>query len=70
MSFVPFSDEDNRNGILGAGLSAEVAYNYTEMGVAVRTGLMFKDYEKRRPQLSPTKLEDFAKEFAAAYAAA
>lgn len=70
MSFVPFSDEDNRNGILGAGLSAEAADNYTEMGVAVRTGLMFKDYEKRRPQLSLTKLEDFAKEFAAAYAAA
>jgi uncharacterized protein YbjT (DUF2867 family) len=70
LPFVPFSDEDNRNGILGAGLSAEVADNYTEMGVAVRTGLMFKDYEKHRPQLSPTKLEDFAKEFAAAYATA
>jgi uncharacterized protein YbjT (DUF2867 family) len=69
LPFVPFSDEENRNGILGAGLSEEVADNYTEMGAAVRTGLMFEDYEKRRPQLSPTKLEDFAKEFAAAYAA-
>jgi len=70
LAYVPFGDEDNRKGILGAGLSEEVADNYTEMGVAVRTGLIIADYKKHRPQLSPTKLEDFAKEFAAAYATA
>jgi hypothetical protein len=70
LAYVPFIDEDNRKGILGAGLSEEVADNYTEMGAAVRTGLIIADYKKHRPQFSPTRLEDFAKEFAAAYATA
>lgn len=67
LPYVQFSDEDNQNGLLAAGLSEEVAKNYTEMGVAIRTGIMFEDYQKHRPAPSPTKLEDFAKEFAAAY---
>ncbi|GGA98382.1 NAD(P)H-binding protein [Puia dinghuensis] len=68
LPYVEFGDEDTRKGLLGAGLSEEVVRNYTEMGVAARTGLMFADYKKHRPQLSPTKLEDFAKEFAVAFA--
>ncbi|HLZ87698.1 MAG TPA: NAD(P)H-binding protein [Puia sp.] len=67
LPYVGFSDEDNHKGLLGAGLPEEVAQNYTEMGAAIRTGIMFADYKKHRPALSPTKLEDFAKEFAAAY---
>jgi uncharacterized protein YbjT (DUF2867 family) len=67
LPYVPFSDEDTVKGLLAAGLSEEVAKNYTEMGVAIRTGSMFEDYQKHRPALSPTKLEDFAKEFAGAY---
>ena len=67
LPYVPFSDEDTEKGLLAAGLSAEVAKNYTEMGVAIRTGAMFEDYLQHRPALSPTKLEDFAKEFAGAY---
>jgi len=67
LPYVPFSDEDTVKGIVGAGLPEEVAVNYAEMGNAIRTGKMFADYEKHRPALSPTKLEDFAKEFAAAY---
>lgn len=47
----------------------EVAKNYVEMGKAVREGKMFEDYYKHKAEvkLSKTKLEDFAKEFAAAY---
>lgn len=67
LPYVEFSDADNLKGIIGAGLSPEVAENYTEMGGAIRSGIMFADYEKHRPSLSPTKLEDFAKEFAAAF---
>jgi uncharacterized protein YbjT (DUF2867 family) len=67
LPYVPFGDEDTEKGMIGAGLPEEVAKNYTEMGVAIRTGAMFEDYQKHRPALSPTKLEDFAKEFAAAY---
>jgi uncharacterized protein YbjT (DUF2867 family) len=69
LPYVLFSDEDNLKGAIGAGLSPEVAENYTEMGAAIRNGIMFADYEKHRPAPSPVKLEDFAKEFAAAYKA-
>jgi uncharacterized protein YbjT (DUF2867 family) len=67
LPYVPFSDEDTIQGLIGAGLSEEVAKNYAEMGVAIRTGIMFEDYKKHVPAHSPTKLEDFAKEFAAVY---
>lgn len=67
LPYVPFSDEDTHKGLLAAGLPEEVAKNYVEMGVAIRSGIMFADYEKHRPALSPTKLEDFGKDFAAAY---
>ena len=68
LPYVAFSDEDTHKALLAAGLSAEVAANFTEMGAAIRTGLMFEDYKKHPVALSPTKLEDFATEFAAAYA--
>jgi uncharacterized protein YbjT (DUF2867 family) len=67
LPYVPFGDEDTRKALLAAGFTEEVAINYAEMGSAIRSGIMFADYEKHRPALSPTKLEDFAKEFAAAY---
>ncbi|HEY4334424.1 MAG TPA: NAD(P)H-binding protein [Puia sp.] len=67
LPYVPFSDEDTVQGMIGAGLPEEIAKNYAEMGVAIRTGIMFEDYKKHTPVHSPTKLEDFAKEFAAAY---
>jgi uncharacterized protein YbjT (DUF2867 family) len=67
VSWVVFSDDQNLNGMLEAGLSAEVAKNYTEMGRAIRTGEMSADYFKSRPVLSKIKLADFAPEFAAAF---
>ncbi|MBO0939067.1 NAD(P)H-binding protein [Fibrella sp. HMF5335] len=66
--WVVFSDEQNKQGMLQAGLNEEMANNYTEMGVALRDGSMQADYMENRPTPSKTKLEDFAKnEFAAAY---
>lgn len=68
LPWIDFKDEDTLGAMIGAGLTEELATNYTEMGVAVRTGLMAEDY--RAKQQSPTgaiKLEDYAKEFAAVY---
>ena len=70
LPYVEFSDEDTVKGMLQAGLSEEVARNYAEMGVAIRSGEMFSDYKKHPVPLGATRLEDFAKKFAAAYAAA
>jgi uncharacterized protein YbjT (DUF2867 family) len=67
LPYVEFRDEDALQGMLQAGVSEEVARNFTEMGAAVRNGEMFAVYERNKPRLSPTKLEDFAKEFAEAY---
>lgn len=66
--WVTFSDEQSMQGMLGAGLSKTIAEGYTTMGGAIRNGSMQEDYWKNRPStLGKVKLEDFAKEFAAAY---
>ena len=69
LPWIDFKDEDSLAGMLGAGLPEEIAKNYVEMGKAVREGSMFEDYNahKASVKISKTKLEDFAKEFAAAY---
>lgn len=68
LKWVNFSDADAANGMKGAGLSEEVAKNYAEMGAAMRTGTMDEDYRKHPvSSFAPTKLTDFAEEFAAAY---
>lgn len=67
LPYVAFTDAEQLGGLLQAGLPQEISSNYVEMGVAVRTGEMFAEYKKHSAALGKIKLEDFAKEFAAAY---
>lgn len=67
LPWVVFTDEQSYGGMIGAGLSEEVAKNYVEMGHALRTGAMTEDYFKHRPTLGKYKIADFAKVFAAVY---
>jgi len=67
LPWVNFKDEDAYNGMVQAGLSPEMARNYTEMGHAMATGEMTAEYKQNKPAYSAIRLEDFAKEFAAAY---
>ena len=68
LPWVVFSDEQSYQGMMQAGLPENVAKNYTEMGHAMHDGSMFEDYWKHHPEkLGKTKLEDFAKTFAAIY---
>jgi uncharacterized protein YbjT (DUF2867 family) len=67
--WVVFSDEDQLKGLLQAGVPSSHASPYVEMGAALRTGKMQEDLLKHLPAFGPTKLEQFAKEFAAAFAA-
>lgn len=70
LPWITFTDEDSLNGMLQAGLPEEIARNYTEMGHAMQSGIFMEDYLINRPaQLSKTKLENFALQFAAAYQA-
>lgn len=68
LPWVDFTDEQNQGGMIQAGLSEEVAKNYTEMGAAVRSGEMAADYiSKPKPAFGAIKLEEFAKTFAVIY---
>jgi uncharacterized protein YbjT (DUF2867 family) len=66
--YVEFTDDQSREGMLRAGLSATIADGYTAMGQALRSKEMEAHYRANKPaSLGKMKLEDFAKEFAAAY---
>ncbi len=68
LNWVAFTDEQALQGALKAGLPEELAKNYTEMGHAVQSGIMYEDYWKQHPSvLGKVKLADFAKTFAAVY---
>jgi uncharacterized protein YbjT (DUF2867 family) len=67
LPWVEFADADNTAGAIQAGLPEEVAKNFTEMGAAVRTGILWEDYLKHKPVMAKRKLEDFAVEFAGAF---
>ncbi|HEY3402528.1 MAG TPA: NmrA family NAD(P)-binding protein [Ohtaekwangia sp.] len=68
INWVVFSDDQQKQGLLQAGLSETHAQGYTDMGKALRDGIMQSDARKNKPVWSPTKLEDFAHEFAVAFA--
>ncbi|MEO7214081.1 NAD(P)H-binding protein [Mucilaginibacter sp.] len=68
LKWVEFTDEQSIQGMLQAGLPQEFSRSYTEMGAAVKKNILWDDYLQHKPELSKTKLEDFAAEFAAAYA--
>ncbi len=67
--WVPFTDEQSLAGMRQAGLAETIAQGYTQLGAALRNGTMQESYWKNRPVLGKVKLEDFAKQFAAAYRA-
>lgn len=68
LKWVEFSDTDTLGGMKQAGLTEEIAQNYTEMGTAVRENKLWDDYIKHKPAvLGKRKFVEFAREFAAAY---
>jgi uncharacterized protein YbjT (DUF2867 family) len=62
--WIVFTDDQQKQGLIQAGLSETHAENFTTLGRAIREGYMQADVRKNKPQFSNTKLEDFAKEFA------
>ncbi len=61
------SDEQLQAGFEGAGLPKVTAAQLTEMYAGLHNGKMAEDYQKHKPILGKTKLEEAAKEFAAAF---
>ncbi len=68
LKWVEFTDDQAFEGMVQAGLPEVPARSYVEMGSAVRSGILWEDYLKSKPAtFGKTKLDDFAKEFAAKY---
>ncbi len=71
LPWVGFKDEDALGGMTQMGLSNEVASNYVEMGVALRSGNMGSDYHQHGKGINgKRRLEDFAPVFASVYSQA
>ena len=64
LPWVEFTDEQSIAGMQQGGLSEDVSKNLTEMGTAVRSGIVFEDYDKHKPVLGERKFEAFAMDFA------
>ena len=68
LPWVAFDDTQAYDGMVGAGLPPEIANNYVEMGTAIRSGILWEDFEaKKITPVGKIKLEDFAAQFAAVY---
>ncbi|MFY7899176.1 MAG: NAD(P)H-binding protein [Chitinophagaceae bacterium] len=67
LPWVIFSDEQNLQGLLAAGLSNTIAEGYTQMGKSIREGFIQEDYWKNKPAMGKLTLEEFAEKFAQAY---
>ncbi|GEP95521.1 NAD(P)H-binding protein [Chitinophaga cymbidii] len=67
LKWTAIADEQLLNGMLAAGMNAEVAKGFVEMQASQRSGVVYEDYYRNRPVLGKIKLTDFAKDFAAAY---
>ncbi|HTF20679.1 MAG TPA: NmrA family NAD(P)-binding protein [Chryseolinea sp.] len=58
---------DVMKALLANGMSHHAAENLIELGLAVHSGILREDYEKHKPTLGNTRLEEFANEFADRY---
>ena len=70
LPWIPFSDEDFRNGAKQAGLSDTLADIFVEIGQGLANGKLAEHYVSLpvKPPLGKTKLEAYAQEFAGIYA--
>ena len=65
LKWVEFTDEQAYEGMLQSGMPAEIARNFTEMGNAIRNGILWKDFDSTGGVISgKIKFEEFAKELA------
>ena len=66
LPWVEFTDEQSLGGMKEAGVPEEIAELYTEMGSGLNSGKIQNDFLSNKLSVDgTTKLEDFAKEFAA-----
>ncbi len=68
LTWLTFTDEQTKAGMEQNGMPPHFAATMVELGSAIHKGILLTDYEKHKPaRMGKIKLEDFAKEFAAAF---
>ncbi len=68
LKWVTFTNEQSQAGMEQRGMPAHIAALFVEMGASTHSGVLRQDYEMHKPiAMGKVKLEDFAKEFAAAF---
>lgn len=69
LAYVQFPDDGMRQGLLAAGIPAEMADLYVEMSHAINAGLVKPEAPRSPATAAPTRFEDFAPVLAEAYRA-
>jgi uncharacterized protein YbjT (DUF2867 family) len=67
LRWVAFTDEQMRDNLLKNGLPPSTAADIVDIYASMNSGALAEEYEQHKPALGKVKLEDFAKEFAAAF---
>jgi len=67
LQWLTFTDEQVRKNRLEQGMPLVITDLLVELGAAIHTGLLQRDYEKHKPAFGKVKLAGFIEEFAAAY---
>lgn len=67
LPYVQFPYADAEKGMLGMGLSPDMAKSYVEMSRGFNEGRVVPTERRSKDNSTPTTLEEFAKTFAAAY---
>ncbi|MGN6639204.1 MAG: NmrA family NAD(P)-binding protein [Mucilaginibacter sp.] len=67
LKWILISDEQMLNGMLASGMNPAIAKGLVEMNASRRNGILYEDYNRHKPVLGKTKLNDFARDFAIAY---
>lgn len=67
LKWVTIPDEQMLNGMIAAGMNPGIAKGLVEMNAGRRSGVLYEDYYLHRPNLSKTKLIEFANDFAKAF---
>jgi uncharacterized protein YbjT (DUF2867 family) len=67
LKWVAFTDEQMRENMVKNGVPANRADEVVDIYASINSGKLGEDYWLHRPRLGDVKLEDFAREFAAAF---
>lgn len=69
LQWITITSEQMQTGLEQNGIPPHIAASFVDLGASIHNGRLGEDYELHKPAtMGKVKLDDFAKEFAAAYA--